>query len=159
MSLADRVRKAKRVYLAGNGGSYSNAIHIQNDLIACGIKAFTLDLATLTATANDYGYEFVFSNWLEVVGEPGDLLIVFSGSGKSKNILNAIEVAKTIGMDVEKVFGAELGQNMQEAEEYQIVFGHQLMRELRNTSKRNTSNFPPGILGEYRVGIGEKGME
>jgi len=131
MSLADRVRRAKHVFLVGNGGSHSNSIHIQNDLIACGIKAFTLDPATLTATANDFGYAFVFSKWLMTVGEPGDLLIALSGSGKSKNILNAIEAAELIGMDVEKVFGAAQGLDMQAAEEQQLVLGHQLMRELK----------------------------
>lgn len=133
MDLVDKIRRAKRVYLAGNGGSYVNAIHIQNDLLACGIRAYTLDPATLTATANDHGYEFVFSKWLITVGEPGDLLIALSGSGKSKNILNAVEAAKLIGMDVEKVFGADKGLQMQEAEEAQLKLGHDLMRELKKT--------------------------
>lgn len=128
--LVDRVRAAKRVYICGNGGSYANAIHIQNDLIACGIRAHTLDPSTLTAIANDHGYEFIFSKWLITVGEPGDLLIALSGSGKSPNILNAIEAAKLIGMDVEKVFGYP-ERDMQSAEEYQIHLGHELMRELK----------------------------
>jgi D-sedoheptulose 7-phosphate isomerase len=106
-------------------------MHIQNDLIACGIRAHTLDPATLTATANDYGFEFVFSKWLLVVAEPGDLLIALSGSGKSKNILNAIEAATIIGMDIERVFGAAQGLDMQAAEERQLVLGHDLMRELK----------------------------
>jgi D-sedoheptulose 7-phosphate isomerase len=116
--------------LIGNGGSFSNAQHIQNDLLACGIRAFTLDPATLTATANDYGYEFIFSKWLITVAEAGDLLIALSGSGKSKNILNAIDAAKIIGMDIERVFGAP-AMDMQQAEEYQIWLGHQMMRELK----------------------------
>lgn len=131
MTLASRVRKAKHVFLVGNGGSAANAMHIANDLIACGIRAHTLDPATLTATANDFGFEFVFSKWLIIMAEPGDLLIALSGSGKSKNILNAIEAAKLIGMDVECVFGAELGQDMESAEEYQIVLGHKLKQELK----------------------------
>jgi len=135
MSLADRVRRAGHVFIIGNGGSAANAMHLQNDLLACGIKALTLDLATLTATANDFAYEFVFSKWLMTVGEPGDLLIALSGSGKSKNILNAIEAAELIGMDVEKVFGAAQGLDMQAAEEQQLVLGHQLMRELRGLKK------------------------
>ena len=66
----------------------------------CGIKAYTLDPATLTASANDYGFETVFSRWLEVVGEPNDLLIALSGSGKSANILWAIKLAQEIGMKI-----------------------------------------------------------
>ena len=105
-------------------------MHIINDLLACGVRAYTLDLATLTAIANDFGYEFVFSRWLAVVGEPGDLLIALSGSGKSPNILKAVEAAKRIGMDVECVFGAPTF-DMQRAEEHQLWLGHDTMRQLR----------------------------
>jgi len=131
MTLVERVRVAKHVFIIGNGGSWANSLHIQNDLLACGIKAYTLDPSTLTATANDHGYEHVFSKWLLVVGKPGDLLIALSGSGKSKNILNAVEAAKLIGMDIERVFGAEQGLDMQASEEAQIKLGHDLMRELK----------------------------
>ncbi len=125
------LRDYKHVYLIGNGGSHANAVHIANDLIACGVRAFTLDAATLTASANDHGYETIFSRWIRVVGERGDLLIALSGSGKSANILKAISTAHTIGMEVFTIFGAERGQNMQQAEEYQIVWGHEMMRALK----------------------------
>ena len=131
-SLISLVKAAKRVYLIGNGGSHSNAVHICNDLLACGIKAYTLDPATLTASANDYGYETVFSRWLNVVGERGDLLIAMSGSGKSPNILNAIGTAHFKEMTVYRIFGNERGEDMQQAEEAQIRIGHELMRGLRN---------------------------
>ena len=131
MTLAERVRAAKRVYLIGNGGSYSNAIHICNDLLACGIKAFTLDPATLTAAANDYGWYQGFVRWIKTVGEKGDLLIALSGSGKSPNILMACEAAEEIGMDVHREFGAEQGFDMQSAEEHQLWLGHELMRKLK----------------------------
>ncbi len=129
--LANRVKAAKRVYIAGNGGSFSNAQHIANDLELCGIRAHTLNPASLTASANDHGYEFVFSRWIMVHGEPGDLLIAMSGSGKSPNILNAVEAAKIIGMDVYCIFGNERGQDMQSAEEHQLRVGHELMRAFR----------------------------
>lgn len=128
--LIDSIRKANSVFIIGNGGSYANAAHIANDLLACGVAAFTLDAATLTASANDFGYETVFSRWIEVVGRPNDLLIALSGSGKSPNILKAIEVAENMGMEVYKIFGAPtLG--MQQAEELQIQIGHDIMCELR----------------------------
>ena len=130
-SLVSAVKAAKRVYIIGNGGSYANAMHTQNDLLACGIKAYTLDPATLTASANDYGYETVFSRWLLVVGEPGDLLIAMSGSGKSPNILAAIRAAEFCGMSVYRIFGNERGEDMQAAEEAQIRLGHEIMRSLR----------------------------
>ena len=131
MELIDKIRAAKRVYIIGNGGSYANAAHLANDLLACGIPAFTLDAASLTATANDFGYGETFSRWLQTVGQRGDLLIALSGSGRSPNILQAIKVAEGLGMDVYRLFGAELGQDMQQAENHQLVIGHELMRALR----------------------------
>lgn len=130
-TLAERVRKARRVYLIGNGGSYANACHIANDLISVGVRAYTLDPATLTAMANDYGYEMVFSRWLAVMGEPGDLLIALSGSGKSPNILSGLEQARLLGMDThfETTYLRKL--DMQQSEESQIVLGHNLMRALK----------------------------
>lgn len=128
-------QQERHVYIVGNGGSYANAVHLVNDLLACGIKAHVLDPATLTASANDYGYETVFSRWLRVVGEPGDLLIALSGSGKSANILNAVTVAEELGMYVHRVFGREQGLGMQDAEEAQIHLGHDLMRSLQNHGK------------------------
>ncbi len=130
--LAKRIKAARHVFIIGNGGSYANAVHICNDLLMCGIKAFTLDPATLTASANDHGYETVFARWIEVVGEPGDLLIALSGSGKSPNILGAIQVAEDRGIDVYRLFGNERGQMMQDAEEHQLRVGHELMRAFRN---------------------------
>lgn len=130
MKLSEKVRKAKRVYIIGNGGSYANAMHMQNDLESAGIRAHTLNPASYSATANDKGHEFVFSRWVILHGEPGDLLIAMSGSGKSQNILNAIGAAKIIGMDVHTIFGNERGEDMQQAEEAQIALGHSVMKEL-----------------------------
>ena len=84
MKLAEAVRNARRVYLIGNGGSYANAVHVANDLLSVGVRAYTLDPASLTASANDFGYETVFSRWISVVGEKGDLLVALSGSGNRR---------------------------------------------------------------------------
>ena len=145
MVLADKVRAAKRVYLCGNGGSYANAVHICNDLLACGIKAYTLDPATLTATANDFGYEHIFSKWLATVGEKSDLLIALSGSGKSRNILNALAMADEIGMESVLISDHLQTMDMQRSEESQLEIGHELMRCLRDR--------------QLRVGVGEEGIE
>src|SRR3990167_7853342 len=124
-------RDGNRVYIIGNGGSYANAMHICNDLLACGVRAFCLDPSTLTAFANDYGYEGAFARWINICAEKGDLLIALSGSGKSPNILNAIKAAEETGMTVYRIFGNERGEDMQAAEEAQIAIGHQLLRSLR----------------------------
>lgn len=117
-----------RVYIIGNGGSYANAAHIANDLLSVGIRAYTIDAATLTAFANDYEYENAFAIWLRIVGEKGDTLIALSGSGKSPNIVNAVSAAEEIGMVVKRVYGAAMELDMQSAEEHQIMLGHSLMR-------------------------------
>jgi D-sedoheptulose 7-phosphate isomerase len=134
VSLLEEVKKAKRVYLIGNGGSYANAFHMANDLASCGVKAHVLEPSTLTAWANDHGYENVFLMQIETYGEAGDLLIAMSGSGQSTNILKACAEAERKGMTVWKIFGNERGEDMQRAEESQVNIGHDLMRSLRKSS-------------------------
>lgn len=131
ISLLEKIKKARRVYLIGNGGSYANAGHIANDLISAGVKAYTLDPATLTAIANDHGFEYIFSRWLAGVGEEGDLVIALSGSGTSANIRHAMAMAKQRGMDTHLVTHYLRGRDMQESEEDQLVIGHELMKALR----------------------------
>lgn len=130
MKLADAVRKAKRVYIIGNGGSYANAIHICNDLLSAGIRAYTLDPAFLTATANDESYERVFARWIRIVGDPGDLLIALSGSGTSTNITRAIHEAQKMEMKTMLITRYLKGIDMQQSEEEQLRIGHKVMKEL-----------------------------
>lgn len=129
--LLEKIKNAPRTYIIGNGGSYANAQHMANDLLSCGIAAFTLDAASLTMLANDFGYESVFAKWLNVVGKPGDLLIALSGSGKSPNILAAIRTAKALGMQTELITDYLRSMDMQKSEEHQLWIGHEIMRELR----------------------------
>lgn len=131
-SLVEKIRAAKRTYLIGNGGSYANAVHICNDLLSCGVRAFVLDPASLTAIANDYGYEEIFKRWISVVGEAGDLLIALSGSGRSPNITAAVNEARRRGMDTYLVTDYLHKMTMQQSEENQLVLGHELMRRLKS---------------------------
>lgn len=149
MKLAKAIKKAKRVYICGNGGSAANAIHIANDLIACGVKAQALtgDVATLTAIANDFDYREVFSRQLEVLGCDDDLLVALSGSGRSVNILQALQKGKEKGMKTFAIVGEfnqdcpaaniaddciRWGKDMQDAEEKQLYLGHKVMRWLKS---------------------------
>ena len=131
MELLEKIRAAKRVFIVGNGGSSANAAHICNDLESCGIRAYVMNEATKSAWENDYDHVLVFARWIELHGEPGDLLIALSGSGRSSNILTACAAAERQGMDIHRIFGSELGQDMQTAENHQLVVGHELMRGLR----------------------------
>lgn len=130
-SLLEKIKKSRRVYIIGNGGSGANADHIANDLLSCGVRAFIINPAFFSATSNDYGYEFSFSRWVRIVGERGDLLVGLSGSGKSGNILKAMEVAKDCGLETHLVTNYLKDFDMQQSEEAQLVLGHEIMRALR----------------------------
>lgn len=95
----------RRVFVCGNGGSSSIASHFTNDLlkfIPGGIPAVCLsdNIPFLTAVANDEEYAAVFREQLLVAAVPGDLLVAISCSGKSLNVVQAIEVAATVGMEI-----------------------------------------------------------
>ncbi|KKS80888.1 MAG: Sugar isomerase (SIS) [Candidatus Woesebacteria bacterium GW2011_GWC1_43_10b] len=103
IGIVKAIKKADFVYIIGNGGSASTANHFANDLVKmCGIKAMSLcaNEAVVMAYANDNGYENVFSDQLKVFLTKNDLLITISGSGTSKNIVKAVQVAKKIGAGV-----------------------------------------------------------
>ena len=96
------LRNSGRIFFCGNGGSAADAQHLAAELVgrqnfdrpaAAGI-ALTVDTSALTAVANDYGYEAVFSRQLEALGQPGDVLFGLSTSGRSANVVRAIETAK-----------------------------------------------------------------
>lgn len=144
--LAEEIRKARRVYLIGNGGSAANASHIANDLVlSCGVRAHALlDVPTFSAAANDYGYAEGFLRQVAVYCEPGDLLVALSGSGRSENVLRALRRARGIGARTLAIFGewseieedcADIilrqGRDMQAAEEAQLELGHEAMRALK----------------------------
>lgn len=94
----------KSIFLAGNGGSAADAQHIAAELSGRFLKerrplpglALTTDSSAITAIANDYGYEKVFSRQLEAFACDGDVFIGISTSGNSKNILDAFNIAKKI---------------------------------------------------------------
>ena len=95
-------QKGKRVYFCGNGGSAADAQHLAaefsgrfyNDRKALPAEALHCNTSYLTAVANDYSYDVIYSRIIEGVGEEGDVLIGLSTSGNSKNIVNAFEKAK-----------------------------------------------------------------
>jgi len=157
VTLAASLQKAReehrQVFLCGNGGSAANAIHLANDLIygisrenGAGIRATALpaNQAIITCLANDVGYDAIFSQQLSVLGSAGDILIVFSGSGNSPNILRALETAHGMGMETHAILGYSGGKaktlaahpihfaidDMQIAEDLQMIVGHMVMKML-----------------------------
>jgi len=145
----------RRLFLCGNGGSAGNAIHLANDFIygiakktGGGLKAISLsdNSAVITCLANDVGYDYIFSEQLAVQAEENDLLIVLSGSGNSSNIIHAVEQAKKMHVKSFAILGYNGGKcrgivdvpihfpvdDMQIAEDLQIIVGHMLMQWLYN---------------------------
>src|SRR6195952_4923840 len=103
--MVSTIKNGNKVLIAGNGGSAADAQHIAAELNGRFVKerralpgiALTVDTSALTAIANDYGYDHVFSRQLEALAQPGDLFIGISTSGNSAGILKAFESAKKIG--------------------------------------------------------------
>lgn len=105
-----------KVLVAGNGGSATDAMHLAGEFSVRFIKnrkalaAIALcDPSALTAAGNDFGFDTVFSRQVEALGKAGDMLILFTTSGKSANILRAIEKAKSIGVQTVSFLGKDGG--------------------------------------------------
>jgi D-sedoheptulose 7-phosphate isomerase len=100
------IERGGRILWAGNGGSAADCQHLAAELIgrfeterrALPAIALTTDTSTLTALANDYGYESVFSRQVAAIGRKGDVLIAISTSGSSPNILRALSTAADMGL-------------------------------------------------------------
>jgi len=92
----EKKSNGSKVFFVGNGGSAAIASHMTADFMKNGgVNTYSLyDTAVTTCMGNDYGYEQVFSRPLSFLTSEGDLLVAISSSGKSQNILNAIQVAK-----------------------------------------------------------------
>lgn len=106
-----------KIISCGNGGSMCDAMHFAEELTGRyrddrpGIAALSIsDPSHLSCVANDYGYDYVFSRFIESVGQAGDVLLGISTSGNSKNVILAIEAAKKKGMHVVGLTGKDGGK-------------------------------------------------
>jgi D-sedoheptulose 7-phosphate isomerase len=103
--ICDALNSGKKILLCGNGGSAADAQHIAAELIgyyeiqrhSWPAIALTTDTSTLTAVSNDLGFEHVFARQVAGLAQAGDVLVAISTSGKSKNVLRALEQAKELG--------------------------------------------------------------
>lgn len=162
MNLLEETReKGTRVYLFGNGGSAATASHMQNDFnkgISDGLtKRYDFcslcdNFATVMAIANDESYENVFYNQIQNRLKPGDVILAISGSGNSKNVIKAVEYAKSHGNKIISFTGYDGGKlktlsdvnlhvpinNMQITEDVHTIFNHTMMYILCNLLKPNS---------------------
>lgn len=115
--MAGAMREGRKFLLCGNGGSAADSQHIAAEFIgrfkrerrSLPAIALTTDTSILTAIGNDYSYEQIFSRQVEGLGEAGDVLIAISTSGNSKNVLEAVKVAKIRGLTTIGFTGAKGG--------------------------------------------------
>jgi D-sedoheptulose 7-phosphate isomerase len=120
LTLLEQARlEGRQVFLFGNGGSASTASHfacdlgkgtITRELPRFKVTALTDNLPTLTAYANDVGYDCIFAEPLTSLAKRGDLAVGFSGSGNSANVLRAMEVAQKNGLATVGFTGFQGGQ-------------------------------------------------
>jgi D-sedoheptulose 7-phosphate isomerase len=111
------VRSGHKVLSCGNGGSAADSQHFAAEMVGRfererpGMPAIslTVDTSALTAIANDYDYDRVFSKQVEALGQPGDVLLGISTSGNSKNVIEAIKAAQAKGMTVVALTGRDGG--------------------------------------------------
>ena len=101
-----QLKRGNKIFFMGNGGSAAEAQHLAGELVSFFMQhskpyaalALNTDTSVMTAIANDMGYQHVFSRQLEALAKPGDVAIYLSTSGLSKNILEAMGIAKDLGV-------------------------------------------------------------
>lgn len=103
--MIDALKNGNKLMSCGNGGSMSDAMHFAEELSGRfrnerkALAAISIsDPTHISCVANDYGYDYVFSRYIEALGSQGDVLLGISTSGNSKNVINAVEVAKKKGL-------------------------------------------------------------
>ena len=121
--ILESLRSGKKVISCGNGGSMSDAMHFAEELTGRfrdnrpAIAAMAIsDPTHISCTANDFGYDFIFSRYIEAVGKQGDILFAISTSGNSKNVLEACKVAREKGIRIVALTGKSGGKLAKECD-------------------------------------------
>ena len=154
LAMLEACRRGRRnLFLCGNGGSAANANHLATDLIyganragrgAFRVHSLSANPSILTCLGNDTGFENIFAKQLEALAMSGDLLLVFSGSGNSPNILRVLEAARRLGVTSISFLGFDGGKakslsdhvlhfpanDMQVAEDLHMIVAHLLLKHL-----------------------------
>jgi D-sedoheptulose 7-phosphate isomerase len=163
-TVVDTILQRRALLVAGNGGSASTAGHVVCDLIgscmSVGIPARIIGIgdnsAVVTALANDIGFEDVFSRQVRLFGGPGDLLLLFSVSGESPNLLNAAREAQACGLRVAVAVGRTNASLLKYAdvavcldttdyglaEDFQLTLNHIVIRLLNGGSPQRCRDWP-----------------
>jgi D-sedoheptulose 7-phosphate isomerase len=115
--ISNAILQGGKVLSCGNGGSHCDAMHFAEELTGRfrddrrALPAIAIsDVSHLSCVSNDYGFDYVFSRFVEGVGKEGDVLLGISTSGNSPNVIKAVEAAKTKGMKVVLLTGKDGGK-------------------------------------------------
>ena len=115
--MVSALANGKKIISCGNGGSMCDAMHFAEELSGRyrndrkALAAISIsDPSHISCVGNDYGYDFIFSRYLEALANEGDVLVGISTSGNSKNIINAVATAKSKGVHVVCLTGKDGGQ-------------------------------------------------
>mgnify|MGYP000848144350 CR=1 FL=1 len=115
--MANAILSNGKIISCGNGGSHCDAMHFAEELTGRyrdnrrALPAIAIsDVSHLSCVSNDFGYEYVFSRYIEGLGQPGDVLLGLSTSGNSENIIRAAEAAKEKGMKIVILSGKDGGK-------------------------------------------------
>ena len=105
--MVNSLKNGGKILSCGNGGSHCDAMHFAEELTGRyrenrpAIAAIAIsDVSHITCVGNDFGYDSIFSRYIEGLGKPGDVLLCLSTSGNSANVIKAAETAKKLGMNV-----------------------------------------------------------
>ena len=116
--IINALKNNKKILIAGNGGSASQASHIAAEFVgrykierkAMPCISLTADLSAITAIGNDYGFDAIFERQIEALGKEGDVFIALSTSGNSKNLVRAVEAARKLNVHVIGLLGKDGGK-------------------------------------------------
>lgn len=161
-AIIEKIKAGGSVYFCGNGGSAADAQHLAAELSGrfyfdrqpLSADALHCNTSFLTAVANDYSYDIIYSRLLSGIGRKGDILVGLSTSGNSKNIVNAFARAKEMGIDTIALTGSKGGEMKNQADicicipsddtpriqESHIMVGHIICEIIESTLFENTNN-------------------
>lgn len=115
--MADAINNNHKILSCGNGGSHCDAMHFAEELTGRyrdnrkALPAIAIsDVSHISCVSNDFGYNYVFSRFIEGIGQPGDILVGISTSGNSSNIIEAVKSAREKGMKVILLTGKDGGK-------------------------------------------------
>ncbi len=120
----ESINSGGKIMFCGNGGSAADSQHLAAELISrfekeripIGAVSLTVDTSIITAISNDYSFEKIFSRQVEAIGKPGDVLFCISTSGNSRNVINAANTARELGICIISLTGQSGGELVEIAE-------------------------------------------